>query len=478
MVSGAPIQTGAEGARPDRPTPWIIGFVALVFLLTTPGQLTNVDSRVYFAQAHAIWLSASLEVDPEAVDAPRLGRAGWAVDRRGTVRGIYPLGTALALGPGILLGRAARFATGWRKAEVIVSSAWLCLLLGVGCWLLAWALAGWGASRRVALAGALAVFLGDAGIWFVRGHIWSENVTVPALALALFLAARWRSRPSRPRALALGAVLGALPWIHGSLWPVGGALCLVFGIEGMRSRRDGWLVWVGGLLPAALLVAYNSILFGAPLSGGYAAVAAEWIRARPGVLAILFGLVRFHWPAVLGFAGLVMWLRREDGRAAAIAPLAAVACHLIIIAIWRTEQENQLQRFMIVESMLLAPALGVLLARLELRGRLWLELPVALLACAGVVSMLFDKMFIAHPDVAGTTVTLPRVWWVAMGARSGAVGWVLGALVFAGAAACGLMLWRRSDKGRVTMCDPVAAARGDAAAPESPEAGSQGGAGR
>ncbi|MHC4198647.1 MAG: hypothetical protein ACYSU0_01450, partial [Planctomycetota bacterium] len=74
MVSDAPTQTGAEGARPDRPTPWIIGFVALVFLLTTPGQLTNVDSWVYFAQARAIWLSASLEVDPEAVDAPRLGR--------------------------------------------------------------------------------------------------------------------------------------------------------------------------------------------------------------------------------------------------------------------------------------------------------------------------------------------------------------------------------------------------------------------
>lgn len=478
MVSDVPTRTRAEGARPDRPTPWIIGFVAFVFFLTTPGQLMNVDSRVYFAQARAIWLSASLEVDPEAVDAPRLGRAGWAVDRWGTVRGIYPIGTALALGPGILLGRAAGFATGWPKAEVIVSSAWLCFLLGVGCWLLARALAGWGASRRVAVAGALAVFLGEAGIWFVRGHIWSENVAVPALTLALYLAARWRSRPSRSRALALGVVLGALPWVHGSLWPVGGALCLVFGIEGMRSRRDGWLVWLGGFLPAALLVAYNSILFGAPFGGGYAAVASEWIRARPGVLAILYGLVRFHWPAVLGFAGLVMWLKRERPDARVVAVLGAVACHLLVIAIWRTEQENQLQRFLIVESMLLAPAFAFLLARLELRGRLWLELPVALLACAGAVSMLFDKMFLARPDVAGTTVTVPRVWWVAVGTRSGAVGWVLGALVLAGAAACGLMLWRRSGESRAKTCDPVAAARGDAAAPEAPEAGGQGGTDR
>ncbi len=443
----------SEQRTAARPTAWIIGFVACLFFLAAPGQLTNVDSLIYHAQAESLWLGASLDIGPQRERAPRLGRAAWVEDRRGTVRGMYPIGTALALGPGIWLGQAVRYLTGWGKAAALVPSGWMCFLMGAGCWMLTRALSGLGVRPRVAVATALVVFLGDAGIWFVRGQIWSESVTAPALALSLLLLARWRALPGRARAFTLGSVLGALPWIHGGLWPVSAALCLLCGIEGMRSRpagteplrgvpRDGWLVWLGGLWPAAMLLIYNAILFGAPVAGGYAEVAEDWIRARPGLLVVFGGLLRYHWPAALGIAGLVLWLRREGCKMETVMPLVAVACHLLLLVIWRTEQENQLQRFLIIESMLLAPALAHLMARLDLRGRLWLELPACALVGAGIISMLFDQMFITHLDVAGTTVTAPRVWWVMMGVRSGAVGWLLGALILGGAAACGVMVWR------------------------------------
>jgi len=447
-----------------------VGLVALLFLLTSPGQLTNSDSRVYLAQAESLWFGEWLDITRRKVEAGNMGLASWAEDRWGIVRGIYPPGTAIALGPGVLMGRLVLLATGWDRASVVLPSAWLCLLMGGGYWLLFRALARSCSNPRTAAAAALAVFLGDRGVWFVRGQIFSENLLAPALALVLWLEADARERPTGARAFALGSALGALPWIHAQLWPVAAVLSAAWGLAGLRGVQDPTgpppgrpgalrrlaaafrgpdaLVLAGAAWPAGLLLIYNWVLFGAPLAGGYGGILDEWLRRSPAALPFVAGAIRYHWPAVLGACGMMFSLLRPAGAVRGSRPTvrwalaAAVALHAVLVCFWQLRQENQLKRFQIVESLLLAPELARLFGRLGARAARAPELLSAALVGSAFVAMLLDGMFIARVEVAGELVAVPRVWWVVLGLTRSPLGWVLGGLVAAGACASGYLAWR------------------------------------
>ena len=83
------------------------------------------DSRVYFAQAEALWTRGSLELE---IPATAQELSFYPADRQGVRRGRFLPGTAAILGPGIGMGLVLRLATGWDRSVFLMACAWSCLL--------------------------------------------------------------------------------------------------------------------------------------------------------------------------------------------------------------------------------------------------------------------------------------------------------------------------------------------------------------
>ena len=433
------------------PSPWLAAFVAAALFWAAGGRLYNLDSRIYYAQAEALWLRGALELKPPPGTADDPGF--WVRDRWGIARGRFPIGTAAALGPGVLLGAAAQAAVGrdrtepvneWRTqsepASVLVMVAWLCFLNGLGCWMLAHALHEAGFSARTAVLAALLVFLGEAGVWRVARTVWAENVSLCALSGVVWL---WvRQSPGRTPAIGsgrrewrFGLALGALPWIQPALTPPAICLALAAGFEHLHRKAAPWRLWLGTAATAAALLGLNTLLFGAPLSGGYLREGPMWACPLETGDDVLFALLTWHWPVLLGALGAAWLPARRDGWCSAVM-LAGLAAH---VSLFFFRKPEMLDRLLTPAAVLAAPGLAAMLEALNRPSRRWVEQAVCGLVLAAMARALLagDSLTLSF-QLGAALVKAPNFWWLRWGVAGGAGG---AAFLFAGALMLALIFY-------------------------------------
>ncbi|MGF1507131.1 MAG: hypothetical protein ACFB51_18675 [Anaerolineae bacterium] len=319
-----------------------------------------------------------------------------------------------------------------------------------------------GISRWAALLGALAFAFGTIA-WKYGSVLYSHALAALVIwgAVALILHME-ETGPTPGGALGLGLLLGCAPlteYTSGLFTLIGG----VYAVLTFRSRVDGWLVpalfVLGGLIPAELLAAYNTVNFGGPLqiSRFYADttlwpenedLGATFSTPIPqGLLGLLVygsenqGIFLLSPVTLLALPGLVPLFRRDAKRALLIVGTFAaflllfsasttfnagtddgrylatgIGLWMVPLAVWLDEQEGRLLPVL---------ATGVLLA-LSVRAQLmhiaysWnYDLtPQMLAARAADPANIGLVLRTAFPNV----LNLPLLWLVI--ACGGAVAWL------------------------------------------------------
>lgn len=330
-----------SSSRPRLPAPLAAALlVALVLAATTDDGAFGVipDGREMLSAGASVAFRAEIGVSRDFANAvPREG--GDAVSR-------YGMGQSLALVPFLWAARALHAASpSLASSPVLVLLPLLCLVA-----------AAWGVSRAAAelgappfgqlLAGAATVLATP--LWGYSGSDFSEPLQVALLSLGLAALAAGRRAPSRGRAVAAGALLGALPLVKSVLWIVSAPLLAAAlfpppapesGRKKGRARREAGPRHVLALaaaaaVPAALWLALEVVRFGRPF-GGYGGESFTYPfltgLARLTVLPNK-GLI-FYAPVVLFAAPGLLALRGRDPRLS-LALLAAVAAVLASASTW------------------------------------------------------------------------------------------------------------------------------------------------
>jgi hypothetical protein len=316
--------------------------VLAVLLATTDERSFGVvpDGQEMLSAGAAIAFRGELGVSRDFANAvPREG--GDAFSRYGT-------GQSLALVPFLWAARALH-----AVAPGLPSSPVLVLLP-----LLALVAAAWGAARAAASLGASpgGQLLAGAGLvlatplWGYAGSDFSEPLQAAVLSLGVASLAASRTAPSRPLAIASGALLGALPLVKSVLWIVAAPLLLAGLLQAppapeSRARRRGrggaappqslLLAFVASAaVPALLWLALEVLRFGRPF-GGYGGETFSYPLVAGLARLTVFpnkGLL-FYAPVVLLSVPGLLLLRRRDPRLS-LALAAACAAVLVSSATW------------------------------------------------------------------------------------------------------------------------------------------------
>jgi hypothetical protein len=263
-------------------------------------------------------------------------------------------------------------------------------------------LAGRVAGDRAATAAALAVAFGTLLLPFstvLFGHVLAALFGTGAALLLL------RDRPS-PRAVAAAGLLTGLG--VATEYTVGILAVVLTGLVLARHRsRIGWWV-LGGLPPAAALVAYQWAVFGRPLSFSYEHSRGSGQHAGiggvrlldPGRLADVLvgerGLFVLTPVVLLGVAGSVVLLRRSGrpaGRAVGAVAVAAFAGFLLVQAGWgnSTGGDSPGARYVTPALPLLVAGVAVAVDRWPSLARGCTALSVAVMGLATVTSPLMAR---------------------------------------------------------------------------------------
>ncbi len=173
--------------------------------------------------------------------------------------------------------------------------------------------------------------------------IYSAQLFGHALAAALggagLLLAMGPLRPDPDKAGRRNGFLGGLCLGGATLveYPAGllaVALCLAVALDPERRRRLGWIV-LGGLGPALVLLAWNSLAFGGPFSFSYGYKAHPALAATHGK-----GIYGISWPGAEALWGLLLSPRRgllfaAPWLAAGLAGIAWAPFHARLARAWR-----------------------------------------------------------------------------------------------------------------------------------------------
>jgi hypothetical protein len=258
--------------------------------------------------------------------------------------GIYYInapGPGILLVPAVLVDRALNRMLGWnRQLAVILFWQLLSALLVVEMFLSATDVAGRGAALLSAFAAALIVPL-----LFYSFQIYPE---LPAALLLLFAFRKllMNSHPTAWGALASGAALAALPWLHQKYSVVAFVLGLL-GVSRFLHRRVGRVALEPGKLALLalplVLSAYSILVYNHALTGSLSPTATFNAVARTsfapvglpkGVLGLLFdrenGLFVFAPFYVLALVGLPALFDRNARIARPL--LLVVVSYLLVIA--------------------------------------------------------------------------------------------------------------------------------------------------
>jgi len=253
------------------------------FLLVLAALLATTDERSFgvipdgkemLSAGAAVAFSGELGVSRDFENAvPRAGGDGFSR---------YGMGLSLAEAPIFWAARALH------AVSPALPSAPLFVLLPI----LSLAAAAWGVARAAGRLGASASAQVAAGgalvlatpLWGYAGSDFSEPLQAALLGLALAALTAHRDAPSRARALAAGALVGALPLVKSLLWivslPLLGAALLrprAAAPATATGRKGGRGVPVpghvsalllGAAVPGALWLALELVRFGRPF-GGY-----------------------------------------------------------------------------------------------------------------------------------------------------------------------------------------------------------------
>ncbi|MFC1466073.1 MAG: hypothetical protein ACFLMY_14625 [Candidatus Brachytrichaceae bacterium NZ_4S206] len=173
------------------------------------------------------------------------------------------------------------------------------------------------------------------------GHQLSAAMLVAAFYLIFSLGKPDAPRPSAPRALAIGLLLGYSVVTEFPAALVAGILALYAIYMFLRRAASGGLVWVfiGLSVCAAALMIYNNAVFGGPFKLGYSS-SELWQQQHS---AGLMSLTLPHWEAAFGITfspfrglfvlspimllalpGFVLWWRSGEARAACLVSLFSV----------------------------------------------------------------------------------------------------------------------------------------------------------
>jgi hypothetical protein len=220
---------------------------------------------------------------------------------------------------------------------------------------------------------AALVFALGTSVWSTSQALWQHPAALLFLCLTLVCLVRaehdpaWAGRAGLPLALTVAAR-------HAD---VALALAIAAGIAGRWPRRvPAFLLWAAA--PIALLLAYDTRYFGAPLTVGFAGAAGRFTAGLgPGHAGLLVspakGLFVFTPIAAIALAGVVRAIR-GGARALASTLLGAAAAHWALMGLWGEWHGGRawgprlmtdalpLLFLFLPEGMDLAPRLGALLA--------------------------------------------------------------------------------------------------------------------
>ena len=330
-------------ARPRLAAPTAAALlVALVLVATTDDGTFGVipDGKEMLSAGAALAFRGEIGVSRDFANAvPR-------ADGDATSR--YGMGQSLALVPFLWAARALN------AVDPSLPSSPVLVLLP----LLALVAAAWGVARAAEALGAPPpgpLFAGVASVlatplWAYSGSDFSEPLQVAVLSLGIAALSAGRREPSLGRAVAAGALLGALPLVKSVLWIVSAPLLVAAVLPAAAPaakagrKRAGAARAVGSphalalaaaaAVPATAWLAFELVRFGRPF-GGYAGESFTYPfltgLARLTVLPNKGLLV--YAPVVLLAAPGLLALRRRDSRLF-LAFLAAIAAILASASTW------------------------------------------------------------------------------------------------------------------------------------------------
>jgi hypothetical protein len=287
----------------------------------------------------AIVEDGSLQIDRFATNTGDLALHG------GHVYSDKAPGAALTAVPAVAIAHAL---IGSETPVHVVWLHWLATLFVAGLPTIAAALALRGLAMRLGAGPgggwiAAGVFAVGTPAWAYATLLWGHALATSCIVLSLALAVR-TTDDDRPRTLlALGLVSGWAVLTELATAPAVAIVLLLAArllhARGASLARATAVVAAGAVLPAALLLGYNTLAFGSPFHIGYQSVAG-FEGMRGGLLGvhaprafvvgeILFGEYRglLRWAPVLAVAplGLALAIRSRQGR-----PLA-IACSAIVV---------------------------------------------------------------------------------------------------------------------------------------------------
>jgi hypothetical protein len=249
-------------------------FCLLVFLLSGPGVITQVDGVVHYAVARSLVDHGTFAIN--ANDPALLNNPTPVPGKDGRTYAQYNLGLALLIAPlyalGELLSGALPHVGGFTAADFLVSMT-NALVTAATAWLVVLFVLEFGFGRRAALLAGTGFAFGSMA-WTYATTLFTEPATGFCVLLSALLLVRSRRSP-QPAALVLGAGLAAggalFMRVPAGVFVPGLGLYLL-----LTHRRAGWRL--AGLLAAfgvgvAVFVGatgwYNFARFGSPLETGY-----------------------------------------------------------------------------------------------------------------------------------------------------------------------------------------------------------------
>jgi hypothetical protein len=284
----------------DRLTSWAAGVLSAIVLIVglqnSSFTAGGADSSGYVSQAH-LWLNGQLRVElPSLVTRVPWPDATWTFSPLGYRPSAEPGSLVPTYAAGLPLTMAAFMVVGgWRSAYLVVPVAgaiavWLTFVLGRQ---VAGKLAGVGAS----------ILLATSSIFLLQLFQPMSDVPATTWWLATFVLLL----KGTPRhALLAGLTTSAALLTRPNLVLVAAVAGLFSGLlirdSTRRERMRGWLAFLIGCLPGALIVAIlHTALYGSPLMSGYGSMSYLYSTANawPNLLRYPRWLIAHQTPLVL-----------------------------------------------------------------------------------------------------------------------------------------------------------------------------------